>query len=223
MKKIVLLSFALLTVFQATAGGDDNLSAVIEGLQKEYKDIPGLTINYSREVITRSMAMLGDKAKGDLASGVIYFKPPRFLKLEQKSPQVEILLVNGDTLWWYLPDKKTAYRYPSKDFGKEMELLSDIFSGFTGIEEKFKVEIVPGEDPDKHLVLLRPLPQWQDIDHILLELTSLYKIKGIDIHNQLGGITRFRLEETVRTEFFKDGFFEFTVPEGVEVKEGMDQ
>ena len=223
MKKAIIVFFVLLIMIQGRAFGDDKLSAIVEGIQKEYKDLPGLTIKYTREIITRTMSILGEEAKGDLATGTIYLKPPGYLKLEQETPESETVLVSGETIWWYVPKKMTVYRYPSQEFGKELRLLSDIFGGLMKVEEKFQIEMLPGDDTDESFISLRPEPPWQEVDHVVLKVTPGYSIVGVDIYNQLGGITRFKIAETVRTDAFTEGFFDFTVPEGVQVKEGTDQ
>ena len=102
---------------------DESLVNILEGIQKNYGHLSGLSVPYSREVITRSMSMLGEQARGDMASGTIYFKHPDLLRLEQEKPKAETIIANNNTLWWYIPDKKCAYRYPAKDFGKELRLL----------------------------------------------------------------------------------------------------
>ena len=42
---------------------------------------------------------------------------PYFLKIQQETPKSEALITDGDTLWWYIPDKKQAYVYPSHTSG----------------------------------------------------------------------------------------------------------
>ena len=73
------------------------------------------------------MAMLDDDMGFDKASGIFFFKGPHFLKVQQESPGREYIISNGDRIWWYLPDEKTAYRYD--DMGKELSILSMIFMG----------------------------------------------------------------------------------------------
>ncbi len=90
----------------SAAFAKDDLSTVLEGIKQKYGNLPGLSIPYTREVITRSMSMLGNQVKGDLATGQMFFKPRYFLKLEQRTPNIETLIANEETLWWYIPDKK---------------------------------------------------------------------------------------------------------------------
>jgi outer membrane lipoprotein-sorting protein len=209
-------------LFQWCPGwGSDDLSRILKGIQEKYGDAPGLTVPYSREVITRSMSMLGNQVKGDLAAGTIYFKPPYFLRLEQKSPEVELIVANEDKLWWYIPKEKRVYEYPPKAFGKELRLLSDIFRGLTDVYERFHVNMTGLTKQGQYEIELRPNPPWQEIDRITLLVTAGYDIREVNIHNQFGSITRFRLEGVTVKERFDKDFFQFVVPEGVErVKEG---
>ena len=111
-RTFVLLSLMLSLFCVSPVPGSDNLSGILEGIRNKHNHLPGLTVNYTREVITRSMSMLGKQVKGDLATGRIYFRPPYFLRLEQKTPQTEAIIADGETLWWYIPQKKQAHQYP---------------------------------------------------------------------------------------------------------------
>ena len=146
MAKRLILCLAMISLFQGVSMADESLTTILEGIQKTYGHLPGLSVPYQREVITRSMSMLGGEAKGDIASGTIYFKHPHFLRLEQKAPKPETIVANQDTLWWYVPDQKTAYRYPANEFGKELRLLSDIFRGLAQVENNFQV-VLQGRTP----------------------------------------------------------------------------
>jgi outer membrane lipoprotein-sorting protein len=204
--------------------GNDHLALILEGIRNKYAHLPGLSLNYSREVITRSMSLLGNKVKGDLASGCISFKPPYCLRLEQKTPQGETIIANGETLWWYIPEKKRAYQYPFGEFGKELRLLSDIFRGLTEAEENFEITMVGHNEQGEYLIELRPKTPWQEIDHFVLTVTKGYDVQGVDIHNQLGSITRFTLEGLAVIGKFDKNFFHFAAPEGVElIKENYTQ
>lgn len=217
-KYLFLFSFLLLA-WQSPVSGSDKLSGIIEGVHQKYRNIPALEVQYTREVITRSMSMLGDQARGDLATGHIYFRPPHFLRLEQETPKHETIITNGETLWWYIPEKKSAYKYPSEQFGKELNLLSDIFRGFTQLEKRFKVGIVDQNDEGEYLIQLKPDPPWQDIDQIRITVTPKYDIRVLDIYNQLGSITRFSLKNLTVKEAFEKDFFHFVLPEDVRLIE----
>lgn len=217
--RAVIICHLVLILSQGPTSASEELSGILEGIRDKYHHLPGFTVTYTREVITRTMSMLGHQVKGDLATGLIYFAPPHFLRLEQETPEPESLIANGDSIWWYVPKQKRAYRYSSQKSGKEFKLLSDVFQGLGKVGESFHILMVGHNKHNECQIELRPDPPWQDIDRIVLTVTSGYDIRIVDIHNQLGSLTRLELGSlTVRERFDKD-FFQFIVPEGVQVVE----
>lgn len=217
--KIILLLILCLWP-RTSVMADDRLAGILVGVQKRYGPLTGLVVSYKREVITRSMSMLGIQPKTDLASGKIYFKRPHFLRVEQETPDPEVMIINKDTLWWYIPQKKQVYRYPTSKLGQEMQLLSDIFQGLQEVESRFKVTLIAYRTDMGHEIKLEPDPPWEQIDHIKLWIDpGKYYIRVVEIYNYLGGLTRFILEEPSAQEVFKENFFHFLVPEGVTVIE----
>jgi outer membrane lipoprotein-sorting protein len=199
---------------------EDQLSEILAGIQKRYGDLPGLSVPYERDIISRSMAMLGEQMKTDLATGRIHFRPPSFLRIQQETPKTEAVITDGDTLWWYIPQKKQVYRYPSDRAGRELRLLSEIFQGLRQVSESFEVvQSGLGTKGDYQLKLI-PNPPWPQIDHINLSVVrGDYHIRVVEIHNYIGSITRFTLGDLSVQERFEKGFFKFIIPDGVTVIE----
>lgn len=215
---IILLSISLLR--PAPVFADLKLSEILDGIRKRYGHLPGLTISYKREIITKSMAMLGEKMSRDLATGLIHFRPPYSLRIQQETPRSEVVITDGKTLWWYIPQKKQVYQYPSRKSGQELRLLSDIFQGLREVEESF-VTVLSGLDAEEeYQVKLTPDPPWSQIEQINLSVQqSDFHIRVVEIHNYLGSITRFILGDLTVQEQFEEGFFRFVVPDGVKVME----
>jgi outer membrane lipoprotein-sorting protein len=217
-KIIIMLILFLWPLTPVTAA--DQLARILEGVQKRYGSLPGFAVSYEREVITRSMAVLGIQTQKDLASGMIYFKPPYSLRVQQEKPNPELVIINKDTLWWYIPQKKQVYKYPSHKLGQEMQLLSDIFRGLQKVESRFKVTLVADHTDKGDEIKLVPDPPWEQIDHIQLWIDpEKYYIRIIETYNYLGGLTRFTLGEPSAQGVFEKNFFHFLVPEGVTVIE----
>ncbi len=224
MRKILLLIPALILLAHPPVFAEDTLSNILQGIKDRYGTSSGLSVPYTREVITRSMSMLGNQAKGDLASGIIYFKPPHFLRLDQEKPGHEIIIANDNILWWYIPDKKEAHRYRAKDFGRELRLLSNIFRGLAEVKDSFKVQLQEKDEKGDDQIVMVPDPPWQEIDSIALTVSPEYEIRAVRIFNALGSVTRFDLGNFTIGKTFEKGFFEFVAPPGVKIiVEGNNQ
>ena len=198
---------------------EDSLQAILEGLTEKYGNLSGLKVDYTREIITRSMFLLGGQARGDRARGLIFFKAPHFLRLEQKTPTRETVLTDGTVMWWYVPEKREANKYDARKFGKELGLLTDIFRGLVRVGERFDVTRLPETAPDAIRLQLTPVPAWKEIDRIVITLTPGHDIRVVEIHNLLGTVTRFTLDRFHEMDTFDNGFFEFSAPEGTKVVE----
>jgi len=220
--RIVFILFLFLfgSIPLAKALPDDQLSKIISGMRDRYGNAQGWKAEYTREAISKAMAMLETAERHDLAKGSLYFKPRHFLRLEQASPQEELLLTDGQTLWWYIPIKKQAYKYSAETFGKELGLLSDIFQGLKGIKNSFQITLKADPETTTYHLFLRPEPPWQEIDHLeLILLKRDFSIKRIDIYNNIGGLTRFLFNRWEEKGSFKKGFFSFSPLPDVKVLE----
>lgn len=204
--------------FSLPAAAEDPLVKILEGIKKNYACLEGLTVPYTRDVVTRSMAILDDNIKSDLAEGLIHFKPPHFLRIEQKKPQEELVISNNITLWWYVPGKKEVYQYPADRLGEELRLLSDIFQGLRDVVDGFVVELLAYNVEGYHELKLIPNPPWPELDFVHLTVSQKDNtLHIIELHNYLGGFTRFTLGDLIPQKGFEEGFFTFQVPEGVKV------
>jgi len=217
MRKILLIIPMLTLLVHSPVLAEDTLSKILRGIKGHYGQTSGLSVPYTRDVMTRSMSMLGAQAKGDLASGIIHFKSPHFLRLDQEKPSPEIIIANDNILWWYIPHKKEAHRYRAKDFGRELRLLSNIFRGLAEAKDSFKMQLQEKDEKGDTKIILVPNPPWQEIDRIILTVSPEYEIRSVRIFNALGSVTRFNLGDFELEKTFEKGFFNFVAPPGVNV------
>lgn len=208
---IVLLSLPV----SALAGED--VSSLMAKIQEKYHHLEAASASYTRDVITRSMSMMGMQTSGDLATGMLFFQFPLSIRMEQKTPHHEILVSDGTVLLWYLPDKKILYKYPAEKFGKELTVLRDLFRGLDQAEKRFHMELLePAKDSSLQLKLT-PYPPWEQVDYLVVSFSRELDIKGLEIHNLLGSVTRFTIEGLKAAGPFKKGFFHLQVPEDTKV------
>ncbi len=217
LKALMVLPAFFCIVLATLPAAGTSWREVVDCLRDELGELQGLSVSYKRVIFTSSTMLLeGDKGE-DPATGRMYFKPPHFLKIAQEDPREEIVVADGETLWWYIPVEKRAYRYHAETMGQELRALTDVFRGLRDVEDSFEV-IWEGHTPkgDRRIRLL-PAPPWSQTDSIVLEVTPGCSLRTVEIHNAVGNITRFELDSAEKDEEFQDGFFSFTVPEGVRV------
>jgi len=212
---IVLFFLVFGLILQGRAFPDDQVTAIIDGIRTRYGNAKGLSALYKREAISKTMVTLGISERRDVAEGRLYFKPPCFLRLEQSSPQEELLLTNGQTLWWYIPGKKEAYKYPADTFGKELRLLGDVLQGLKDARNNFTIRYTDSPEAATHQLTLRPDPPWKDIDHLELIIgRDDFVIEQLDIVNTIGGLTRFMFSNIKKELPLQQELFSFSAPPG---------
>ena len=218
MKLLVSLLFSFMLACPVVHA-ETKVSQILEKVLETYKQFStGMSVPYQREILTKSMAMLHDNMGSDRASGIFYFKGPHFLKVQQDSPREEYVISNGKSIWWYVPDEKTAYRYD--DMQRELSILSMIFTGLKNPEDTFEITLAkPGTDKNYELTLT-PDESLAEIDHINVTVSAAdFRITRIEITDIVGNLTRFKLGEFRQKKDLDDSFFDFKVPEGVKVIE----
>lgn len=221
-KKLVILlifTFGIFTQLNIDVAAETSTEDVLEKIVENHRKYSrGLSVSYQREIISRSMALLEGEIKSDTASGVFYFREPKYLKVHQELPAEEFIIYNSMYMWWYIPEKKEAYRYSAEQLGKELGIICDIFMGLKNPEQNFNVTITHNKDSNTYLVNLTPTTEWDEIAHIDVKISGeKYKIEKIELYNIVGSITRFILGDFIAREDLKEDYFDFSVPEGIEV------
>jgi outer membrane lipoprotein carrier protein len=218
MKKVLFATaviFVLSVPIQCMA--IKSCESVLRNLSERYGTLPGLSLEYRREVISGSSSGAGEKTIKDIAEGRLYFKPPHFIKLLQLTPREELLITEGKNVWWHIPDKEKVEVYSASFFGKQLNLLSNILQGFSEGYESFDCDASFVEAGT--LLTLRPDPPWKDVDHITIEVERPDTIRSISIRNHMGNTTRFVFENMKIVDSFDENFFEFSDPDSVRIEE----
>ena len=216
LKLIIFLMFSFMLTCSVVYG-ETKVDRILEKVVDSHKRFAdGMCVPYQREILSKSMAMLEEDMGLDKAAGTFFFKGPHFLKVQQDTPGKEFVISNGKSIWWYVPDEKTAYRYD--DLGKELSILSTIFLGLKNPEESFDVTITESGDVKEYTLTLVPIQSLEEIDSINVTVSSKdYRITRVEFTDISGTLTRFRLGEFELKSDLDDSFFEFKVPEGVKV------
>jgi outer membrane lipoprotein carrier protein len=178
-----------------------------------------------------------------IESGTVYFKRPGRMRWEYESPEKKLFLVDGKTVWFYVPYDHTVTKAPAKessDWRTPLALLtgkadlSRLCSRVDLITEKGTppghavLRCVPkGSKPDATSPKNRPadaapeLADNEDITDVLLEVdTSTGELARIEVR-QPGGIQlEYRFGDWKTDILLTDDMFHFQMPAGVAIVDG---
>ena len=207
--------------------------SAVPGLAEESKGDPRedlvdrISIHYNKigtfravyEQIAESQAMGGPQpiVFKDVTEGELLFMKPNLIRLDQKVPRNEVIVSDGKTSWWYIPDEKKAYKYAYVSQAGVLEALSEIFSGKRKLTESFRVIVLKSSE---ELVKLRLEPKFVATDFEYLDIglnNESLELKDLQITNLLGQLTSFTFTGVEEDVDISPDLFSFTPPKGTEV------
>jgi outer membrane lipoprotein-sorting protein len=224
MKKIIagLVAAALAALCAAPALAADD---VLEAIQRKYAGLKSLAADYTRVTTTKAMEGVFQSESRHTASGVLYYRYPDKLRLDQKRPDAERLITNGRTVWWYIPAEKLVYRYQNVDVYGELKPLLDFLGGIEKLTQRFDVQINPaGTDgqADHRLELTALDEDWSGPEGIVAWFDPDDRtLTGFRLTTLTGEITDFSLSNLEINPDVSPELFGFTIPPDVKLVEEM--
>jgi outer membrane lipoprotein carrier protein len=200
----------------AEEGGD--LELVLSKLKDRFSSSKTFQADYVRELVPKVASKL--PSSSFQAEGVLYFRSPHKLRLDQKKPRPEQLICNGNKVWWYLTEEKVVNVYRLKDYYSQIKPIIDFLSGLGRLDKDFSIHLdknLPEEAPFYQLVLKPKVPQ-PDLEHILVRVSkTTFLPVEFSFDNLMGDETRFRFNRMKTGVSLADSWFEFTPPKGTQV------
>jgi outer membrane lipoprotein carrier protein len=178
-----------------------------------------------------------------IESGTVYFKRPGRMRWEYESPEKKLFLVDGKTVWFYVPYDRTVTKAPAKqssDWRTPLALLtgkadlSRLCSRVDSIDEKGTppghsvLRCIPkGSKPQAKSSKAPPsdeggqLADADDVTDVLLEVdVSNGELARIEVR-QAGGVQiEYRFGDWKTDIPLVDDLFRFQVPTGVAIVDG---
>lgn len=213
----------LLLIFSRTDGTaqeekDGELPQILSGLKDRFARVKTFQAEYVREIVPKVPSQLSGAALR--AEGKLYFRSPHRLRLEQGKPRKEILILNGEKAFWYVPEEKTVTVYRLKDYYSQIQPILNLLSGLSGLEKDFSVRLEKETSPDApyRVLILIPKTPLPDLRQISLKVSKKDFLPLECIYeNVLGDGTRFRFDRIRTQTALADSLFVFTPPAGTRV------
>ena len=175
----------------------DDFARGLDSLTAEFSQI---TIDGSDEVVEES-------------SGRMYFQKPDLIRWDYLEPFPQVIVADGEQLWHYDESLEQVTVRPQPAPGDSPMLV------LTRPEllEKF-YRILPSDRPDQ--LRFEPLADQAEIEMARLTFRD-GKPATLDLFDPFGQSTRLALTEIRRNPDIDPDVFEFEVPEGADVLEGL--
>jgi outer membrane lipoprotein carrier protein len=177
-----------------------------------------------------------------IESGTVYFKRPGRMRWEYESPEKKLFLVDGKTVWFYVPYDHTVTKAPAKQSNDWRTPLALLTGSVELSRLCARVDLIDEKGLPAGHVVLRCVPKGSkpeavaknrsgdaapeladtdDITDVLLEVdTSSGELARIEVR-QPGGIQlEYRFGDWKTDVPLSDELFHFQVPRGVAIVDG---
>lgn len=184
--------------------------AVLDQVCQRYAN-QDFTAQFSQVSVLKAMDIT------DTATGNLMVSPPGNMRWIYETPDPQLIVTNGKTLWIHRPDEKQVMiGKPPTIFGegKGAGFLADI----TELEKNFEVSLLD-QLADEESVYLKLIPKKEhpDLAKVLVQLDrTTATIRTVTTYNAFGDETRIELENVQFGRLNKE-LFTFEPPQGTDV------
>ena len=217
---LVVLAAGLLAA--APAGAGPSPDQVAAGLAARYGRLETLSAAYRRVAVTTAASEKVFKSSSQqVATGVLYWSRPARLLLDQVSPQPEVMVTDGSTVWWHVPAENLVYRYRNVDVAGELKPLLALLGGLDALTVAFDLAPAPAEParPGQSGLRLTPRDGERLVDHLAVWCDENFTLTGFGLTSLTGETTDFFLNGLTENPSLDKALFAFRPPRGAEVIE----
>jgi outer membrane lipoprotein carrier protein len=215
-----------LALVPGSALASTDAAEIVRKVQARYDETRDFTADVTQEM---TIASLGKTVS---AHGTIAFKKPGKLRLELKDDDPQTVVADGTTLWLYQPKEQQVMKAPFDAAFRSTTPIS-FLTGVGRISDDFEVQLDSGTatggtatsstatgspSPAEMMLILTPRRAASDVGQLRLTVArDTFDIRGAEVHDPLGNISRLRFDRIHRNSGVPDDQFVFHVPPGVDV------
>lgn len=194
-------------------------SSLTQNIQNTYKQLNAFQADFTQELFHRESQHTQKK------SGVFSFKKDQFIRFETKEPNSELLIVNPEEIWNFIPDEEIAYKYNSSLLANSNNILS-VLTGKTSLNTDFEIEVQSKiqdtnlHKKDLHFLKIYPLEPTVELTEADIYIDpDTFFIVYAKVYDFYGNTNSVSFNNIIKNPTFDDAFFSFTPPKGIDVED----
>lgn len=216
----VLLTLLLTWIpLQATSKLND-FNSLIDGVQRSFAQMS----DFNADFVQKDQNPLNRNRQ---ASGHLYLMRPRKMRWDYQAPEEQYFISDGKTVYFYVPADHQVNKEAVKDtFDDRMPLMfllgrSDLRNEFS----RFELSPVDTKPFLQGTQVVRMYPKRKtDIKDVVMEVDPAnYQIRRLLLNHNDGSRSEFIFSNIRLNTGLKASLFDFKVPAGVQVVQGIGQ
>jgi len=205
----------LLVGFLLLQSGQSDLISGVERTFARMNDFAADFVQTSKDVLNRKQQ----------AAGHLYLKRERMARWEYTRPEEQLFVSNGKTVYFYVPADKQVNKEAVKDtFDDRIPLM--FLLGRSNLRNEFMRFVLLDEKPVvAGTRVVRMIPKRKtDLKDLLMEVDlQNFQVRRLVLDHNDGSQSEFIFSNIRTNTGLKASEFDFKVPTGVQVVEGLGQ
>ena len=197
---------------------DKGLSGLVEGVERTFAQMK----DFSADFIQIFQDALNRKQQ---ESGHLYLMRPRMMRWEYKNPEDKLFVSDGKTVYYYVPaDHQVSKEAVKESFDDRVPLM--FLLGQSNLRNEFtRFELLNTRPFFEGLKVVRMYPKRKtDLQEVLMEVDPAnYQIRRLLLAHQDGSRSEFIFSNIRTNTGLRASMFDFKVPPGVDVVQGLGQ
>jgi chaperone LolA len=195
-----------------------NLNSLIDGVQGVFSKMSDYSADFD-QILTNELN------QSTIESGHVYLKRDRMMRWEYKTPRGDKFFVSdGKTAYFYVVADKVVRRAPAKDVIDERMTMVFLLGRSNLSEEFTQIRDLPGEKPlipGDRVIEMTPKKKG-DLERVKIEVDPVgYRIRRLMLRQSDGNRMEFIFRNIDDKTKRESGFFQFRLPPGVTVVDGL--
>ena len=195
----------------------DTHPEVLDGFNKWYGDVTSFHADFHQTTLNQ---MWGAEEK---AGGEVWFKKPGLMHWKYEFPQEDIIVINPEGFFWYVPEDKQVIK---KEPGEAFRIISpmSILGDNMQLEKDFEIkgiEAIRNHDSKKTLgyaISLVPRNPEMAVKRISVEVRAeQFSLAAIEVEESSGNRNRIEFKEIEMNRETDPELFLFSPPPGTKV------
>jgi len=213
------LGFCLAVLVSTVAGPQEKgLSEIVQGVETSFarmKDLSSDFIQIFEDALNRKQQ----------ESGHLYLMRPRMMRWEYKNPEDKLFISDGKTVYFYVPaDRQVNKEAVKQSFDDRIPLM--FLLGQANLRNEFtRFELLNTKPFFEGTKVVRMYPKRKtDLQEIVMEVDpSNYEILRLRFAHSDGSRSEFIFSSIRVNTGLRASMFDFKVPPGVDVVQGLGQ
>ena len=213
---IAAILVVLVAMVPMNAVGDPgDIGPAVKKLEQAYESFQDMQAAFKQETVSGAIAVVQQ------AAGRVYFKKAGKMLWKYETPEEQLIVLDGKTLWFYLPAEKQAMKNNFSIIPQH--IVADLFRGKMDVLDKFKVRFAPrepGDAADQITLELVPIEPDPTVSKLIVWLDPAnYLIRKTSLTDSFGNRTDLLFQDIKVDQGLPDSMFAFTPPSDVDIFE----